>query len=60
MTRKDYVLIAEVIRTEADTWSATSLQGRAISSLAYRISEALHKDNPRFDSDRFIKACMPQ
>ncbi len=51
MTRKDYVLIAEVIAT---SWHANA---EAKRTLAISFAEALETDNPRFDSERFLRAC---
>jgi hypothetical protein len=51
MTRKDYILIAEVIAT---SWHANA---EAKRDLAVSMAEALETDNPRFDSERFLRAC---
>lgn len=59
MTRKDYVLIAEVIKD----WQkfATSNNERVdkghAANLADMLAEALKRDNSRFDAEQFIKAC---
>jgi hypothetical protein len=56
MTRKDYNKIAESLKNSKPcpdlkdmlfAWEVT------VAGLA----DALHDDNPRFDYDRFIKAC---
>ena len=52
MTRKDYELIAEVIAT---SWHGSAELKEA---LAQRMAEALASTNERFNTDRFIKACM--
>ena len=51
MTRKDYVMIAEVIAT---SWHSSAETKR---DLAQNMADALETDNPRFDRDRFLKAC---
>ncbi len=51
MTRKDYILIAEVIAT---SWHANA---EAKRDLAVSMAEALETDNPRFDSELFLRAC---
>ena len=51
MTRKDYVLIADVL---AVAWWASNDQRRHI---AHDLADALGADNPRFDRDRFLVAC---
>ena len=51
MTRKDYVLIAEVIAT---SWHTSTDTKRTI---ALNMADALQNDNPRFDRERFLVAC---
>ena len=52
MTRKDYVLIADVI---ANSQGLT--RGGIMDTLAQRMADALQGDNPRFDRARFLSAC---
>ena len=49
MSRKDFNLIASVIAN----FSGES----AGQALAIAMANALRKTNPRFDTDRFLKAC---
>ena len=50
MTRKDFVLIAETIR---------SLPANASPALiAGRVAQELRSSNAAFDADRFINACL--
>lgn len=51
MTKKDFELIAEIIRSLPDT---TSREG-----IAWKFSQALATANPRFNVKRFIEACSP-
>jgi hypothetical protein len=51
MTRKDYVMIADVL---AVAWWASMDQRRHI---VYDLADALGADNPRFDRARFLDAC---
>ena len=53
MNRKDYELIAEVISN-----SQGLTRGGIMDILAERMAEALQADNPRFDRERFLKACQ--
>ena len=59
MTRKDYILIAEAIKQTADMSrsfaDAEALRGARLT--ANHIATALGRDNPRFDRERFLKAC---
>ena len=47
MTRKDYVLLA-------------AARGADKSTVAYTLADALARDNPRFDHERFLKAAGVQ
>ena len=59
MTRKDYELIAGVIRAAFDPYGSglptetTTSKARVINEFAY----ALREENPRFNAQRFIEAC---
>ena len=61
MTRKDYEVIAgafkavAVTRGAADNISAAELNGMRMA--AFSVAKALSADNPRFDYERFIRAC---
>lgn len=72
MTRKDYILLADVlaqfsrdIAIDGDSEYLTD-RARAIRSgerdalvtLAHRIADQLRQDNPRFDRKRFLDACQ--
>jgi len=57
MTRKDYELIAAAIREEVNLWRDGSESQHMVGKTAKAISTALAKDNPRFDRDRFLRAC---
>jgi hypothetical protein len=55
MTRKDYEAFAEAVRVEQwnaehDTWTV----GQVINMMA----DVFRADNPRFDRDRFVAACV--
>ena len=54
MTRKDYIMIAEVISDSTLDLMDTHILK---STLIINLSKQLKKDNNRFDRDRFIKAC---
>ena len=71
MTRKDYILIADIIAQvsrdiASDQSPDASDRHRAILSgerlatytIAHRLAEQLRQDNPRFDRQRFIDACQ--
>ena len=53
MTRKDYNLIADAIRTQV----APHNDSDTVWQVANAISDSLAMDNPRFDSFRFMQAC---
>ena len=66
MTRKDYVLIAgklyqaklDILGKEAPSDHSNMLDG--VSLAAEHIADAMQIDNPRFDRERFLKACGVQ
>lgn len=49
MTQKDYVLLAEVVRKLDEETTP--------SKVAQKIAEVCEGDNPRFNYNRFYKAC---
>lgn len=61
MSKKDYVMIARVIRTQrdqlADRPGLDSLAVAVLESTAARLSAAFGLDNPRFQKGKFMEAC---
>jgi hypothetical protein len=55
MTRKDYVMLAEVIKRNAT--SSTESSFIDFARMAEDLATELQNDNPRFDRDRFLTAC---
>jgi len=64
MTRKDYVALAEALHgakpvpmayQSAEAWEIGNVYWR---ECMIAISDVLAADNPRFDRERFIKACQ--
>ena len=53
MTKKDYELIAEALNFE----TKSKVQKNVRENAVYRLGVRLHKDNPRFNWDKFIVAC---
>lgn len=62
MTRKDYILIAAAIANAGV--SVTDINEpqyqHGIEDTTHAIADALARDNPRFDCERFLKACGVQ
>lgn len=56
MTRKDYILIAAALR-QAIELCADPISRAAAGFAAGKVCNALEQDNPRFDRERFLKAC---
>ena len=52
MTRKDYKLLAEVLRQVRQI----TTENTTINTIIEMLSRALIQDNPRFDADKFFKA----
>lgn len=58
MTKKDYQLIAKVLRDERDhPASGGAAVQNTVDRLAHSFCTALRADNPRFDYKRFLEAC---
>lgn len=53
MTRKDYVAVAKIIADNDSGMSIWTVRARIADALA----EMFAADNPRFDRERFLKAC---
>jgi hypothetical protein len=53
MTRKDYILIAEVLRIEYlnahGKWERDAINATSVS-----MADSLHRDNVRFNSEHFL------
>lgn len=52
MTRKDYVLLAAAIKAA----SAAPGYAERNAFVAHAIADALARENPRFDRERFLRA----
>jgi hypothetical protein len=52
MTRKDYVATAEILNKFSQR-----IDPHEFDDLVFEFSEMFLADNPRFDEDRFWKAC---
>lgn len=61
MTKKDYIRIAEAIRSSRMSLAYASVNvgelDRTINITARTMAVMLQNDNSRFDSIRFLKAC---
>ena len=55
MTRKDYVMLAEIINKNAT--SSTESTFIHFARMAEDLATELQADNPRFDRARFLTAC---
>lgn len=53
MTKKDYIRAAEIIRK-------TNAKGKARDTMIASFAVFFQGDNPRFDRDRFILACVKE
>lgn len=62
MTRKDYQLIAEILRTAQTRIRIGALNTPAatLEYIAVELADMLHADNPRFGRERFFAACEPK
>lgn len=58
MTRKDYVLIAQVLRSLNDDFNNGGSDEVSLELVVDSLATALSQDNPRFDRKRFIGASL--
>lgn len=56
MTKKDYILISNRIKSTKGTYSSIIARD-IVDDLALALAEVLRDDNPNFDTDKFLKAC---
>lgn len=56
MTRRDYVLIAKVLKRLGEESAHCFDSASDRQSIAHAFAEALRDENPRFDTVRFVKA----
>jgi predicted secreted Zn-dependent protease len=55
MTRKDYILIAAALKA-ARKYDECPADQAVCDNVAQELANALARDNPRFDRERFLKA----
>ena len=55
MTKKDYILLADAFKGYFPLHRYEG--GLAKTALARRVADALEKDNPRFNREKFLAAC---
>lgn len=61
MTRKDYILIADALKDARGTMLLTAAAYHSgVDNAVHRLADALARDNPRFDRERFLKAAGVQ
>ena len=56
MTKKDYQLIAGSLRM-TNEWNGGAIRRDLFVILCENLANALNRDNPRFDHQRFLEAC---
>lgn len=57
MTKKDYILLARVMAESRPGKSTTSDMLGNWQSICLKLAAELKNENPRFDYDKFLKAC---
>ena len=63
MTRKDYILIAAALARPIKPFSTSAQTHAALitwEDTCRHVADALARDNPRFDRERFLKAARVQ
>jgi hypothetical protein len=57
MTRKDYILLADALRAARRyVFDHGNTGEEAVAVASHFVIEALARDNPRFDRERFLEA----
>jgi len=57
MTRKDYIIIAEVFKRMLASPDTACAGPVAVQRTAESLATELYYDNPRFDRSKFLAAC---
>ena len=57
MTRKDYIMIAEILRFNRRDFTQGDDGLMLLDILANQFANELQADNPRFDRAKFLDAC---
>jgi len=57
MTRKDYVMIAEILKFNRRDFNEGEDGLSLLNILSHQFANSLQDDNPRFDRARFLTAC---
>ena len=57
MTRKDYVMIAEILKFNRRDFNEGEDGLSLLNILSHQFANSLQDDNPRFDRARFLDAC---
>ncbi len=57
MTKKDYETIAKIIAQVQREFRGVEDGVNALRDVAVFLASDLERDNPRFDRERFLKAC---
>lgn len=60
MTRKDYVEVARILNQYRLTSVFDEQDEQLFADLVDNFSYFFEKDNPRFDSTRFVQACVKE
>ena len=58
MTKKDYILLARVLKQARQALEGRLMADETIAVIAYDLCYALKQDNPRFDKERFLEAAL--
>ena len=57
MTKKDYILLSKILAHTYET-GKSSLERETVIAIVNQLIVELKVDNPNFNSDTFIKACI--
>jgi len=58
MSKKHYILLARVIKSQVLEREGEQESYIVLKKLSQTLAQTLKLDNPRFDSEKFLKACL--
>jgi hypothetical protein len=57
MALKHYEAIAEIIKNAWEDWQGGTPSDAMLNAIENQLADYFTQDNPRFDRERFLKAC---
>jgi hypothetical protein len=58
LAKKDYELIARILKEQVD--EATPTHKKIVRGVVFRTAHELALNNPKFNKEKFVSACLPE